>query len=197
MGPEIIARNYAETLLTLAQRRGGEDVVDEYGAAIDEVAELLRDEPLVRQFLETPRVDLDAKKRALEASFRGRVPDVFLRFLLVVVEKRRQGILQEIATQFHALVDESRGRVRAEIVLAREADDRLQREIVSSLEKRLGKTVVPTWRVDGSLIGGIVIRTGGLILDGSIRRRAAGLRRRLLDTRLPPAALAAGGDAGS
>lgn len=184
MGPDLIARNYAETLLALATRHGGDQAVDEYARAIEEVAEMLDQEPLIREFLETPRVDVAAKKRALEASFGGRVPDLFLRFLLVTVEKRRQGVLRAIAQQYHALVDESRGRVRAEILLAREADEGLRGEIVSSLERRLGKEVIPTFRIDPSLGGGILVRAGGQVLDGSLRRRIAGLRRRLLESRI-------------
>jgi F-type H+-transporting ATPase subunit delta len=191
MGPTIIARNYAETLLELAARHGGERTVDEYAEAIEEVADLLEREPLVREFLETPRVDIEGKKRALQASFGGRVPDLFLRFLLLVVEKRRQGVLREIAEQYHLLVDEARGRVRAEVQLARPADAKLQREIVASLERRLGLTVIPTFAVEPALIGGIVIRVGGEVLDGSLRRRAAGLRRRLIEAKIPAAT---GGD---
>jgi F-type H+-transporting ATPase subunit delta len=192
MGPQIIARNYAETLLALANRHGGDATVDQYGVAIDEVAELLEKEPLVREFLETPRVDLATKERALQASFGGRVPDLFLRFLIVVVQKRRQGVLRAIAQEYHNLVDESRGRVRAEIILAREADAGLQQEIVTGLERRLGRTVVPIFRIDPSLMGGIIIRVGGQILDGSLRRRTAGLRQRLLNVRMPAAAGASG-----
>jgi F0F1-type ATP synthase delta subunit len=90
MGPTIIARNYAETLLTLAQGEGGDRAVDAYGSALDEVAELLRQEPRIREFLETPRVSTDERKRAIRGTFEGRVPEPFLRFLLVVVDKRRQ-----------------------------------------------------------------------------------------------------------
>lgn len=192
MGPTIVARNYAETLLALAERQGGGHVIDEYGATIDEVAELLSAEPLVGRFLETPRVDLEAKKRALRASFGGRVPDPFLRFLLVVLENRRQGVLGEIAEQYRTLVDEQRGRSRAEITLARNADERLRGEIVASLERRLGRQVVPSFTVDPTLGGGMVITVGGEVLDGSLRRRAAGLRRRLVDARIPAAV--AGGE---
>ncbi len=180
MGPSIIARNYAETLLALAQRHGGDETVETYGDAIDEVASLLRREPLIREFLETPRVDAEAKKRAIRASFEGRVPDLFLRFLLVVVEKRRQALLGEIAREFHGLVDVARGRIRAEVVLAAPADPELRREVVGSLERRYRRTVIPTFRVDPSMIGGMVIRVEDEILDGSFRRRIANLRRRLL-----------------
>ena len=192
MGPTIIARNYAETLLALAQRQGGGAIIDQYGSAIDEVAALLASEPLVRQFLETPRIELEAKKRALTASFGGRVPDLFLRFLLVVLQNRRQGVLGDIAEQYRTLVDEAHGRMRADIILARNADDRLRAEIVASLEQRLGRDVVPNFTIDPSLGGGIVIEVGGEVLDGSLRRHAAGLRRRLLGARIPAAA--AGGD---
>src|SRR5688572_2862924 len=99
MEQSIIARNYAETLLALAQKQGGDQAIDEYGAAIGEVAEMLRREPLVREFLETPRIDLETKQQALEASFGDRVPKLFLRFLLVVVEKRRQALLEVIANE--------------------------------------------------------------------------------------------------
>lgn len=180
MGPSLIARNYAETLLTLAQRHGGDETVDAYGSAIDEVADLLRREPLIREFLETPRVDAEAKKKAIRASFGGRVPDLFLRFLLVMVEKRRQTLLGEVAREYHRLVDVARGRVRAEIAVPAQPDPELERDIVASLERRYGRTVIPTFRVDPALIGGVVIRAEGEILDGSFRRRVANLRRRLL-----------------
>jgi F-type H+-transporting ATPase subunit delta len=185
MGPTIIARNYAETLLELARRQGTEATVDEYAGALDEVVSLLEAEPRVRQFLETPRVDTAAKKRALRASFQGRVPELFLRFLLVVVEKRRQTLIGQIAREYRALVDEARGRVRADITLAREPDEALEREIVATLERQLGKTVVPSFVVDPGLVGGVVIRIGDRILDGSIRRRVSDLRRRLLRVSLP------------
>lgn len=193
MASSIVARNYAETLFALAQRHGGESTVNEYGDAITEVASVLHGEPLIREFLETPRVGADEKKAALEASFKGRVPDLFLRFLLVVVEKRRQGLLEEIATQYHMIVDEARGRARAEVRVARAPSDDLQKEIVASLERRFGKKIVADFEVDESLIGGIVIRVGDEILDGSLGRRVTGLRRRLLEARLPAATPASSG----
>jgi F-type H+-transporting ATPase subunit delta len=180
MGPTIIARNYAETLLALARREGGDQAVDTYGSALEEVAELLRREPRIREFLETPRVSTDDRKRAIRATFGGRVPEPFLRFLLVVLDKRRQALLGEIAQEYTALVDALRGRVRARITLAREGDAALREEIVRSLEQRLGKTVVATFASDPALIGGVVIRVGDQLYDGSLRRRIGGLRRRMM-----------------
>jgi F-type H+-transporting ATPase subunit delta len=180
MGPTIIARNYAETLIALAQRDGGDTAVDTYGVALDDVAELLRQEPRIREFLGSPRVSTDDRKRAIRGTFEGRVPESFLRFLLVVVDKRRQTLLPEIAIEYRALVDQLRGRVRAHITLARDADAGLRDEIVAALEKRIGRTVIPTFSSDPALLGGVLIRVGDLLYDGSMRRRIAGLKRKMM-----------------
>ncbi len=185
MGPTIIARNYAETLLTLADRHGGDSTVDRFGEAIEGVADLLRREPRIREFLATPRVGAAAKQEALRTALQGRVPELFLRFVLVVVEKRRQGLFTHIADEYRALVDERRGRMRARITLSHAPDEALRREIVGSLERRFGKTMVADFEVDPALIGGVVIRVGDQILDGSFRRRVSTLRRRLSEARIP------------
>lgn len=188
MAAPIVARNYADTLLALARKQGGVEAVHEYSRAIEQVTEVLRNEPRVRHFLETPRVSAEAKKEALRASFGGRVPEMFLRFLLVVVEKRRQALLLEIAVAYHQRVDELLGRVRADIALAQEPDEPLRDELVRALEGRLGRTVVPTFRVDPSLIGGVVIRVGDEVYDGSLRHQLTALRRRLYEVHVPHAA---------
>lgn len=185
MGPTIIARNYAETLLSLAERHGGDEAVNEYGVALEEVAGLMRREPQVSRFLSTPRIDADTRKRVLREALGDHVPEIFLRFLLTVVEKRRQMLLPNIAFEYQALVDEARGRVRAEITIAREPGPEFRDEIVADLERRLGKSVVASFRVDPSIIGGAVIRVGEQILDGSVRRRVTSMRHRLMHSRLP------------
>ena len=188
MGPTIIARNYAETLLALATSSGGDAAVDEYGRALDDVAELLRKEPRIREFLETPRVTTEERKQAMRATFQGRVPEPFLRFLLVVIDKRRQTLLREISTEYNTLVDALHGRVRAHITLARDGDPQLQADVVAALEKRLGQTVVATFAFDPALVGGVLIRVRDQLYDGSLRRRISAMRRRLMGVVIPEGA---------
>lgn len=190
MRAEIIARNYAETLLALAERHGGAAGLEEFGQAADALASLLRADPRLRQFLETPRVSPAEKKAALQRALAGRAPEMFVRFVMVLADKRRQALLPEIAQAYRDLVDERMGRVRVHVTISHEPDAALQAEIGNTLADRLGKTVIPTFTVDPELLGGMVVRVGDQILDGSVRTRAAQLRRRLLDTELPPAGAA-------
>jgi F-type H+-transporting ATPase subunit delta len=183
---EIIARNYAETLATLAERQGPA-ALEEFGAALDELAAML-DNPRTRQFLDTPRVRPEQKKEALRQALAGRAPEMFVRFVMVLVDKRRQSLLPEIAQAYRDLVDQRMGRARVDIAISHAPDAALQAEIQRALEAQLGRAVIPTYRVDPELLGGMVLRLGDEILDGSVRSRASALRRRLMETTMPAGA---------
>ncbi|HET7275910.1 MAG TPA: ATP synthase F1 subunit delta [Longimicrobiaceae bacterium] len=185
MGPTIIARNYAETLFALAHQNGGMTTAEEYADSIAEVAEMLRDEPRLRRFLETPRVPLRAKQAAIREAFGDRSDEGFIRFLLVVLEKRRQSLLKEIASEYQGLMDEAKDRVRAEVFLAQMPDGDLEREIVQSLENGLGKSVIAEFQADPEILGGVVIRVGDQIFDGSLRRHLVAMRRRMVRAEIP------------
>ncbi|HEX5727099.1 MAG TPA: ATP synthase F1 subunit delta [Longimicrobiaceae bacterium] len=185
MRSSTVARNYADTLLALAERHGGRAAVEEYGRALDALAALLEGEPRLRQFLETPRVNADARKQALRAALAGRVPEMFLRFVLVMVDKRRQALLRQVAAEYRDRVDQLLDRVRVRVTLSHPPDPGLEDEIRRALETWLGRSVVPTFTVDPEIVGGVVVRVGDQILDGSVRSRAERLRRHLQGAALP------------
>lgn len=192
MRSSIVARNYADVLLDLARRHGGDETIDGFADSLTALAGLLRENPRIGEFLATPRIDTESKKAALRQALQGRAHELFVRFVLVVVEKRRATLLGVIASEFEALVDQVRGRVRAEVTLAREPDQALRTEITDSLRRLLSREVVAEFRVDGDLLGGIEVRVGDQVLDGSIRRRSARLRHRLLTARMSPGTATAG-----
>jgi F-type H+-transporting ATPase subunit delta len=179
---ETVARNYAEALFDLAQRHEG---LASFGEGIETVARLLAETPRFRQFLETPRIDSEAKKETLRKSFEGRVPPMLLNFLLVTVDKRRQRLLERIAVEFAALVDEHENRAHVDVTVAQPLDDATAAALESRLSRLLGKTAVPHVRVDPSILGGVVVRAGDTIYDGSLRRRLERMRRQLMTAALP------------
>jgi len=178
MSGTSVVRNYAETLLALASREG---TVDEYADRIGEVAAIYRGVPEFRLFLETPRVDASEKKRVLREAMAGRVPELFVRFLLVALEKRRLRLLPGIEEAYRELVDEREGRVHATVTLAREPDEELRAAIREELTRALGREVVPHYRTDPEILGGVVVRVGDRRMDGSLKRRIVNLRRSLLE----------------
>lgn len=186
MRDETIARSYAGTLFELAGRHEG---LDAYGEAIETVATLLEENPRFRLFLETPRIEAAQKKEVLRKAFDGELPEHVVRFLLVTVDKRRQRLLRQIAREFHLLVDEHMDRTHVDVTVARSPDDETLDRIVERFSGLLGKTAVPHVRVDPEILGGVIVRTGDTIYDGSLRRRLGRVRRRLLETDLPDPAV--------
>ncbi len=78
------------------------------------------------------------------------------------------------------LLDVKMNRVHAGVTLAVEPDARLEQQVVERLAQALGREVRAHFRTDPSILGGVVVRVGDRILDGSVRRRLTALKRRML-----------------
>jgi len=179
---ETVARNYAETLFELASRNEG---IQEYGEALGMVAGLLEDDSRFRTFVETPRIDDETKKDVIRKVFRDKAPKQVINFVLITIDKRRQTLLREISEEYSLLLDDHLGREHVEVIVARPLDDTTASVVSERLSKMLGRQAIPHIRVKPEILGGLVVRTGDMIYDGSVRRRLEGLRRRLLTVRIP------------
>jgi F-type H+-transporting ATPase subunit delta len=175
----VVARNYASALLALG--RDG-DAVERFGELLDAVAGAVEVTPAVKAVLMSPRVRKDAKQQVLAKALKGLAPDVFVRFLQAVVQRGRQGMLPDISAAYGELTDQHFNRVHASVTTAREVDKKLGKQIAERLEKAVGKTVLPHFHVDPLVMGGVVVRVGDRVFDGSIRRRLETLRRKMLTT---------------
>jgi F-type H+-transporting ATPase subunit delta len=178
---ETVARSYAGTLFALAERHEG---LDAYGAGIELVARLLAEDRKFRLFLETPRIADADRKAVVRKVFGDVLPRELLNFVLITIDKRRQRLLQDIARAYRAMVDEHEGRVHVEVTVARRVDEATQKMIAERLSVLLSKLVIPHMRVKPEILGGMVVRTGDTIYDGSVRRRLDGMRRQLMKVRL-------------
>lgn len=181
----IVARKYAETLFDLGIREGSPEV---YGDALRSVADLLDSEPRFRLFLETPRIDDASKKALVREVFGSELPKHVVNFVLVTIDKRRQRLLREISGQYAALLDEHLGREHVEVTVARPVDEATNGMIAERLSVVLGKKAIPHVRVKPDILGGLIVRTGDTIYDGSLRRRLEGMRTRMLKAELPAGA---------
>jgi F-type H+-transporting ATPase subunit delta len=177
MREPTIARNYAEALLALARKAG--DLAG-WGRMISDVASAVETDVRLRRFLEAPQVGAERKNEILARAFQDRVPRIFLRFLQKLVDNRRQMLIPAIASEYHHLVDAAEGRVHAQVTVAREMDDASRDAIAAQLGRALGKTVVPHVAVNPAILGGVIVRVGDTVMDGSVRRRLGTLRSRLL-----------------
>jgi F-type H+-transporting ATPase subunit delta len=176
MREPTIARNYAETLVSLARKAG--DLAG-WGAMISDVASALQRDEQLTLYLNSPRISAERKNAVLARAFQDRLPRLFVRFLQAVVSHRRQALIPAIAVEYGNIVDALENRVHAHVTVARDPDPALQSTISTGISKALGKTVVPHYAVRPEILGGVIVRVGDTVMDGSVRRRLAVLRAQL------------------
>jgi F-type H+-transporting ATPase subunit delta len=177
MRATTIAKNYAEALLELARR--AEDPAG-WGKLMRDVANGVQEDITVQHFLESPKVSEAQKIEVFFQAFGDRVPRHFLRFLQTLVRKRRQMLIPQIAVEYDKLLDIHEGRVHANVTVARETSSGDETRIAEQLSRVVGKTVVPHMNVNPAILGGVVVKIGDTVMDGSVRRRLARLKGQML-----------------
>jgi F-type H+-transporting ATPase subunit delta len=174
------ARNYAETLLALANKAHD---ASGWGTLIRQVADAISGDVTLQRFLESPRIPAAQKTAMLTRAFGDRVPATFLRFLQALVRNRRQTLVPAIANEYDELLDASQGIVHARVRVAHAASDADRESIAVQLSAIVGKKVVPHMEVAPELLGGMVVRIGDTVMDGSLQRKLGMLRRQMENRR--------------
>jgi F-type H+-transporting ATPase subunit delta len=179
MNASTIGRNYAEALLTLARRS---DDMEEWGQLLDAIATAMREDQTLRTFLESPKLAASQKIDILEKALGRKVPRLFLRYIETVIQKRRQMLIPEIAAEYQTLLDEAENRLHANVTVAREPGEPERDALARQLSRLFGKRVVPHISTNPAILGGLIVKVGDTVMDGSVRKRLSVLKQRMLTT---------------
>jgi F-type H+-transporting ATPase subunit delta len=170
-----LARPYAEAVFRLAHER---KTLKAWSEMLQLAAAVAAD-PRVTALTDNPRVlrerfvefflDICAKKLDKDAA----------NFIRLLSENHRLVLLPEIAALYETLRARAEGRVEAEVVSASAVSAAQLEDIAAALKKRLGRDIDLSTRIDPALIGGIVIRAGDLVIDGSVQGKLRALATHL------------------
>jgi F-type H+-transporting ATPase subunit delta len=180
MRSTTIARNYAEALLVLAQKAKD---LDGWGAAMSAVVTAIEGDVRLRNFLAAPQISAPQKNAVIGKAFSGKLPAVMVKFLQKLVLNRRQMLIPQIAVEYGNLVDEASGRIHAQVTLSRESSEAERNALASQLSRAFARTVVPHVDVNPAILGGVIVRVGDRVLDGSVRKRLKTLKSRIVSAR--------------
>jgi F-type H+-transporting ATPase subunit delta len=176
------ARRYAEAIFDIAERDGN---VETWLEQLTSVSAAVSNESIVRG-LEDPNVSLDRRLAALDKALDASAVPQMRSLLTLIVRRRRVEMLPQIAREFRRLYNIRAGIVEATAISAAPLDETELAALRSRLEQMTAGKVELETKVDTSLLGGIQVRLGDLLIDGSVRGRLERLRNRLASGALTP-----------
>jgi len=176
MSDITIARRYAQALNEQAAQSG---VFEQVDADIDLINQSLADSRDLRNFFASPIISREKKADVVSALFKESVQAVTMTFLGMLVDKRREDLFPAVVSGYRELRDAQLGVAPVSVRTAYELSSEDQDALLSSLKTMIGKDVRLETKVDASILGGIVIRVGDTVYDGSITNQLATLRERL------------------
>jgi F-type H+-transporting ATPase subunit delta len=173
-----IARPYANAVFELAKRKRALDGWSRELAVLAAVAA----EPSIRDVIDSPAATSLQKANALARVCGEDLSREGKQFLQVLAGNKRLHLLAEISVQFEELRAQEEALLDVEVVSAFALDDAEQKRITEALARRFEREIVLTSRVDESLLGGVIIRAGDTVIDGSVRGKLEKLSETLQRT---------------
>jgi F-type H+-transporting ATPase subunit delta len=177
MSNSMVAKRYALALFQIAKEQQLLGVVEEELRVVKEVFANNTD---LKAVLKSSKLPINKKKEILTAAFTSVNPYV-LNTLMILIDRHREDEIIEVANQFFELANEEKGIADAEVYSTRELSEAEREAISATFGAKVGKKSLRIENiVDSELLGGVKLRIGNRIYDGSLRGKLDRLERKLL-----------------
>ncbi|GAB5518174.1 MAG: ATP synthase F1 subunit delta [Rhodothermales bacterium] len=169
----IVAKRYAQALYQEAEKDGVVAAVD---ADVALIHDSMNGSPELVRFFESPVISREKKGTVVDALFGERLKPLTLRFLKLLIEKRREDAFPAVVRAYQALRDQQEGIVEVKARSAKPLSEQDEADLKAALATLTGQTVRLNTTIDTGLIGGVVVRVGDTVYDGSVRHQLEALR---------------------
>lgn len=163
-----ISSEYAEALFLISCEEHSEE---EYLNDVRLVGQIVAGEPEFIMLLRSPNLTLEEKLSFIEQAFGGRINENVNSFLKLLCQNNRMELLSECISAYEALYNQIKGVVVARVTSAVQLTGSEKERLTAGLQKKLGRRVELTCRVDPTILGGIIVETEDAVMDGSVRRK--------------------------
>ena len=174
MARKAYARRYAQAVFEIALEK---KELERWQADLQKIAGVVGDDTVLAA-LENPKLKSDDKTKLLSENL-GDISPLALNLVCMLIAKNGISMIGNIADEYQSLLDGYHGIQSAEVITAIPLDDKDKEKLAENLSALVGSKVVLKSEVDPEIIGGIVARVGGKLLDGSTRSKLAALKREL------------------
>ena len=172
-----VASRYAQALFDVASKQ---NIVSSVSDDLNAIVAALASDPKFHGFMQNPAFNRDTKLALIEGVFSDRVTALTMQLFRLLLEKRREGMIGAVASEFETLRREASNTLFAQVTSSVPLDDNQRKAIVAKLESSSSQRVEATYSVDASLLGGVKVQMGNYVLDGTVRGTLDRLKDKLL-----------------
>lgn len=176
---EYLDRRYALAFYELAEEKGK---ALEYLNELAEVIKIINENKEFLQIINHPNLSTSKKKQLFESIFKGKIEESILSFLLIIIEKNRMleidGILEEVK-KIHLNRNKT---VEAYVQTVVPLTDEERDALINKLKRKYNKTIILKEEINKDIIGGVFVRVGNDIIDGTIKLKLEEMRKLALKT---------------
>jgi len=176
LGESRVARRYAGALFATAQRLGKVAVVEE---DLQALLDARRESLALREVLESPLIPAD-RKREMVGRALAKLDELTRAFVDLLISKRRADALPAIREEYRRFADEAAGIARVHVTVPAPITDAERAQLDAALEARCGCKVELQVRVEPAVLGGMIVRVGDTVWDGSVRGALEAMKEEML-----------------
>ncbi len=165
---KLVSTTYAQALYEVALELDRLDQIrDEFGF----INETFKTHPEFYEVFRTPKINKEERKDIINNVFKDKVSKEVMNFMKILIDKRRGAAVDGIYNEYVSMVDEKKGVVKAVVESAVELTSEEQAALTEKLAKVTEREVKLTCVVKPAVIGGLIVRIGDKVIDGSVKSR--------------------------
>lgn len=174
---EFLERRYALALYELGETNGK---VESYLNEFREVSKLILGNDEIQQVVHHPKISTSRKKEIFSSIFSGQMSEDMLSFLLILIEKDRISDIGGILKQMELIHLEKNNTMEAVVKTVIPLDEDEKKALIQKLEAKYHKSILLKEEIDSSIIGGVYVRVGDDIIDGTVKNKLEEMKKNML-----------------
>lgn len=176
MAELVVSKRYANALFDVAFEDKTYEKVEKQ---LTFILDCLKSQPQLYQLLKSPLIPVQDKKEIIANIFKEKIGKEVYNFLRIIIDKRRESYIEDIVNEYKALVDAVKNRVSAVAITAVPINKQDLNKLQASLSESTGKNVQLQNQINPKVIGGVFIKMGDKVIDGTIKSRLAEMNEQM------------------
>lgn len=176
MKNRTVARRYSQAFFELGKENNNLEKLEK---DLKLVADTISEAADLKRIVENQLIPSEKKQQIFEKVFKNKIEKISLNFLFLIIQKKREPYLEAIHEEFLKFLDEHFGVEESEITVAIDLEEKEKENIRKKISEIIGKKVRLNVKVNPDIMGGIVVRIGDKVIDGSIKTKLSLLEKKL------------------